>query len=136
MPLVAGSLPLVRITIGDVSLSHLSFSFRAKGGTMRRLLAVMAMAGFVVAIPATAFADPSPNGPGQPGAPGTTCGSSNATSSTPGGSASAPGSPFNPNGQAGAVYAGNPGTASADHSQSGNAISQYDIACFQVTPGH
>lgn len=102
---------------------------------MRRLLAVMAMAGIVVAIPATAFADPSPNGPGQPGAPGTTCGNSN-TSSTPGNSASAPGSPFNANGQAGTVYAGNPGTASSEHSQSGNAISQYDIACFQVTQNH
>ena len=43
---------------------------------MRRLLAVIALAGFVVAMPATAFADPGPNGPGQPGAPGTTCNSS------------------------------------------------------------
>lgn len=102
---------------------------------MRRLLAVMAMAGFVVAIPATAFADPSPNGPGQPGAPGTTCCSAGATS-TPGGSASAPGSVYNPNGTAGTVYAGNPGTASSANAQSANAVSQYDIACFQVTPGH
>ena len=100
---------------------------------MRRLLAAMAVAGIAVAIPATAFADPSPNGPGQPGAPGTTCGSPGATS-TPGNSVNAGGSPFNPSGQAGTVYAGNPGTASALHSQSGNAISQYDIACFQVTP--
>jgi hypothetical protein len=100
---------------------------------MRRLLAAMAVAGIAVAIPATAFADPSPNGPGQPGAPGTTCGSPGATS-TPGSSVNAGGSPFNPSGQAGTVYAGNPGTASALHSQSGNAISQYDIACFQVTP--
>ena len=100
---------------------------------MRRLFAAMAVAGIAVAIPATAFADPSPNGPGQPGAPGTTCGSPGATS-TPGSSVNAGGSPFNPSGQAGTVYAGNPGTASALHSQSGNAISQYDIACFQVTP--
>ena len=102
---------------------------------MRRLLAAMAVAGFLVAIPSAAFADPSPNGPGQPGAPGTTCGSPGATS-TPGSSVNAGGSPFNPSGQAGTVYAGNPGTASALHSQSGNAISQYDIACFQVTPPH
>ena len=100
---------------------------------MRRLLAAMAVAGIAVAIPATAFADPSPNGPGQPGAPGTPCGSPGATS-TPGNAVNANGSPFNPSGQAGTVYAGNPGTASALHSQSGNAISQYDIACFQVTP--
>ena len=97
---------------------------------MRRLLAAMAIAGFMVAIPSAAFADTSPNGPGQPGAPGTTCGSPNATV-TPGNSANANGSPFNPSGQAGTVYAGNPGTASAEHANSSNAVSQYDIACFQ-----
>jgi hypothetical protein len=78
------------------------------------------------------FATPSPNGPGQPGAPGTTCGNANA-SMTPGNAASAPGSPFNPNGNAGQHYAGNPGTASAAHSNSTHAVSQYDIACFQVS---
>jgi hypothetical protein len=98
---------------------------------MRKLLAAMVVAGIAVAVPGVAFADTSPNGPGQPGAPGTTCGSSNA-SSTPGNSASAQGSAYNPNGTAGTVYAGNPGTASL-HSQSGKAISQYDIACFQVS---
>lgn len=103
---------------------------------MRRLLAVMAIAGFVVAIPATAFADPSPNGPGQPGAPNTTCGSSSATASTPGGSASSNGAPFNANGRSGQVYAGNPGTASAANANSAHAVSQYDIACFQVSSGH
>ena len=102
---------------------------------MRRLLAAMALAGFLVAIPSAAFADPSPNGPGQPGAPGTTCGSSDATS-TPGNSANANGSPFNPAGQAGTVYAGNPGTASAEHANSTHAVSQYDIACFQNSQPH
>jgi hypothetical protein len=84
---------------------------------------------------AVASADPSPNGPGQPGAPGTTCGNAN-TSSTPGNAANANGSPFNPNGQAGTVYAGNPGTASSEHANSVHAVSQYDIACFQVTSNH
>ena len=86
---------------------------------------------------AVALATPSPNGPGQPGAPGTTCGSPDAAN-TPGHAASAPGSPFNPNGNAGRHYAGNPGTASAAHSNSSHAVSQYDIACFQQTsnPGH
>jgi len=102
---------------------------------MRRLLATMAITGFLVAIPSAAFADPSPNGPGQPGAPNTTCGSPNATS-TPGDSANNNGSPFGPNGQSGTVYAGNPGTASSQNANSPNAVSQYDIACFQVTPGH
>ena len=84
---------------------------------------------------AVASADPSPNGPGQPGAPGTTCGSPDATA-TPGNAANANGSPFNPNGQAGTVYAGNPGTASAANANSSHAVSQYDIACFQVTQNH
>jgi hypothetical protein len=51
----------------------------------------------------------------------------------PGNAVNAPGSVFNPNGQAGTVYAGNPGTASLANAQSAHAISQYDIACFQVT---
>ncbi len=97
---------------------------------MRRLLAVLAMAGFLVAIPATAFATPSPNGPGQPGAPGTTCGSPGATL-TPGNAANANGSPFNPN--VVKLYAGNPGSASLAHSNSPHAVSQYDIACFQAS---
>jgi hypothetical protein len=94
----------------------------------------MAVAGIAVAIPGMAFADPSPTGsPGQPGAPGTTCGSTGATS-TPGNSVNAGGSVFNPSGQAGTVYAGNPGTASSANANSTHAVSQYDIACFQVTP--
>ena len=40
---------------------------------------------------------------GQPGAPANTCGPDNPV--TPGNSANAPGSPFNPDGQAGKVYA-------------------------------
>ena len=101
---------------------------------MRRLLAAMAIAGFLVAIPSAAFANPSPNGPGQPGAPGTTCGSPNATS-TPGNSVNA-NSVFNGTGQASSVYAGNPGTASAANANSTHAVSQYDIACFQVSQSH
>ena len=77
----------------------------------------------------SALANSSPNGPGQPGAPGTTC---QQYTTTPGSSANAQ-SPFNPNGNAGAHYAGNPGTASSIHSDSTHAIAQYDIACFQQT---
>lgn len=85
---------------------------------------------------AVALATPSPNGPGQPGAPATTCNPTDPTSNTfrqPGASSTAQGSPFDPNGTAGAVYAGNPGTASLAHANSPLAVSQYDIACFQVT---
>jgi hypothetical protein len=73
-------------------------------------------------------------GMGQPGSNnGISCGSiiNGVTLTTPGGSVSAKGSPFNPSGQAGKVYAGNLGTASATHAQSGNAVSQYDVGCFQ-----
>ncbi len=50
-------------------------------------------------------------------------------SSSPGHAASAPGSAFNPTGQAGSVYAGQ------QPQNSGNpmAVSQYDVACFQVS---
>lgn len=77
-----------------------------------------------------ALADTGPNGPGQPGAPNTTC---STFTTTPGGSAGSSGSPFGPSGQSGNVYAGNPGTASLAHAQSSAALSQYDIACFQLT---
>jgi len=85
-------------------------------------LALFVMAGIV-------SATPSPNGPGQPGAPGTTCDQYHAT---PGHSANS-NSPFNPNGNAGLHYAGNPGTPSLEHSNSIHAVSQYDIACFQLS---
>ncbi len=97
-----------------------------KGITVALLVAALA---FPLASPA--FADTSPNGPGQPGAPGTTCGSMDATS-TPGNTVNASGSVFNPSGTSGTVYAGNPGTPSLANGSS-TAISQYDIACFQVT---
>jgi hypothetical protein len=80
---------------------------------------------------AAAYADPSPNGPGQPGAPETTCGSPDATQ-TPGDSASNGGSPF-AGGTADAHYAGNPDTPSLAHANSPHAVSQYDISCFQQT---
>lgn len=44
-----------------------------------------------------------------------------------------PGSPFNASGQADAVYAGNPGTASLAHANSTVAVSQYDAACVQLS---
>ena len=97
---------------------------------MRRLLVVMALAGIAVAIPGTAFAGGNPSGTGQPSQ---TCGSTGGTNSEPGNASSAPGSAFNENGgKAGSVYAGSKGTPSAAHG-SGNAVSQYDVACYQVS---
>jgi hypothetical protein len=116
----------------------LSLPPRDKGRYDMRLFRKMAFVGVlgiasVLGVAGVAGATPSPNGPGQPGTGGgdgsTSC--SNFTS-TPGNSASAQ-SPFNPTGQAGQVYAGNPGTASALHSNSPHSISEYDIACYQQT---
>src|SRR5690348_7589554 len=97
---------------------------------MRKLL-IGVFAAFTVSTlgAVSALADVSPNGPGQPGAPNTTC---QQFTQTPGNAANGQ-SPFNPNGQSGVVYAGNPGTASLANANSSLAVSQYDIACFQQT---
>ena len=66
------------------------------------------------------------------GQPSQTCLSSTAPNE-PGQAASAPGSAFNETGPgtAGTVYAGN--GVSATRAASPNAVSQYDVACFQVS---
>jgi len=69
--------------------------------------------------------------PGTGGQPNQSCGSANA-SSTPGNAASARGSAFNPNGVAGTVYAGQ----QPQNSKNPNSVSQYDVACFQVSQPH
>jgi hypothetical protein len=58
------------------------------------------------------------------GQPNQSCGSATAPE-TPGNAASAPGSAFNPNGQAGTVYAGQ----QPQNSNNPNSVSQYDAAC-------
>jgi hypothetical protein len=103
----------------------------------RKIIAVAVTLALALGIVGTALADTSPNGHGQPGAPGTTCNPlTPSTALTPGNASSASGSPFNQNGTAGAHYAGNPGTASLAHANSSAAVSQYDIACFQVSQPH
>lgn len=98
---------------------------------MRRYVLVLACAaGLVLAAPLSAWAMQNPT-TGQPGAPTNTCGPANPA--TPGSSVAAPGSPFNPNGQAGVVYAGNPGTASLANANSTAVVSQYDVACVQLS---
>ena len=66
------------------------------------------------------------------GQPSQTCLSATAPNE-PGQAASAPGSAFNETGPgtAGTVYAGN--GVSATTAGSSNAVSQYDVACFQVS---
>lgn len=102
---------------------------------MVRLIRVLVATGSCVialtlttGIGASALVNPTT---GQPGAPNNTCGALNPI--TPGNAANSPGSPFNPAGQAGLVYAGNPGTASLAHSNSTAAVSQYDAACVRLS---
>jgi hypothetical protein len=96
---------------------------------MRIVLAAMLLAVACALSAATAFAASNPNGTGQPSQ---TCLSSTAPSE-PGNSANAPGSAFNETGPgtAGVVYAGN--GVSATTAGSPNAVSQYDVACYQVS---
>jgi ABC-type glycerol-3-phosphate transport system substrate-binding protein len=78
--------------------------------------------------PAAAFAASNPSGTGQPSQ---TCLTASAPDE-PGNAASARGSAFNENGGiAGSVYAGN--GISASTAGSTHAVSQYDVACFQVS---
>lgn len=99
----------------------------------RRILVAAAIAGVgPIALIATAGALQNPT-TGQPGAPaGVTCGNGSAMS-TPGATSGARGSAFNPNGVAGTVYAGNDGTASLANANSTAAVSEYDVACLQVS---
>jgi hypothetical protein len=95
--------------------------FVARLGT---LAATGTLAG-VLALASTgvAFADTTPGTPGQPGQ---SC-QAEPPGSTPGNSANAPGSAFNPNGQAGSVYAG----TQPQNSNNPHSVAQYDVACFQ-----
>ena len=71
---------------------------------------------------------------GQPGVTaGNECRVTEHALLTPGRSISAGGSPFNPEGTAGEHYAGNEETASLAHAHSEHAVSQYDIACVNVS---
>jgi hypothetical protein len=93
---------------------------------MRRFLIVVFASVIVAAFAATgASAAPNPSGTGQPGAE---CGDANASVEPAG---------FSSGGFANAEvqYAGSDGTPSALHGGA-HAVSQYDVACFQVTSSH
>lgn len=93
-----------------------------KEETMKRTIIASAV-GFslMFSIATIAFASGNPSGTGQPNAD---CANE---SSMPTG--------FGTSGfaHAEAVYAGSFNTPSANNSQSGNAVSQYDVACYQVS---
>lgn len=90
----------------------------------RIFLAVVMMVVLSMAITGAAFAAST----GNQGQPNQSCGSPTAPM-TPGMSASSPGSAFNPDGVAPGVYAGQ----QPQNSGNPNAVSQYDVACFQVS---
>jgi hypothetical protein len=90
---------------------------------MRKLLLVtLGVAALAAASPLAASAARNPSGTGQPSAE---CGEAGATQEPPG---------FSTGGFANAEshYAGSEGTPSAANGSS-HAVSQYDVACFQVT---
>jgi hypothetical protein len=99
---------------------------------MKRILTAAIFAGtlFVPGLhTALAASNPSPTGTGQP--------SQGCLSQTalmePGNAASARGSAFNENGGiAGSVYA-NPGSTGGTSSGNTHVVSQYDVACYQVS---
>jgi hypothetical protein len=99
---------------------------------MRGVFAALSLTILLVIGAGSALAASNPNGTGQPSQ---TCLSSSAPME-PGQSANAPGSAFNETGPgtAGTVYAGN--GVSATTAGSPNAVSQYDVACFQVSQPH
>ena len=77
----------------------------------------------VLVLPLSTVLAANPPGTGQPSQ------SCQAQPSTPGNAANAPGSAFNPNGKAGTVYAG----TQPQNSNNPKSVSQYDVACFQVS---
>src|SRR6478672_621685 len=71
----------------------------------------------------TAHAASTPSTTGQPNQ------SCEDTPTTPGHAANAPGSAFNTDGHAGTVYAGE----QAQNTKNPASVSQYDVACFQMS---
>ena len=96
---------------------------------MKQLLVIAAALVLFAALTAAGLAATNPSGTGQPSQ---TCLSSTAPTE-PGQAAVAPGSAFNETspGTAGTVYAGN--GVSATTPANAAAVSQYDVACFQVS---
>jgi hypothetical protein len=112
-----------------------------KGEEMKKLLTatVVVAALFAMVVGGASAGSGNPSGTGQPSQ---SCGGQNATTMPGGGnSATSTGSPFQGASSAG-VYAngpgtGGPGTATGTgHITNPNAVSQYDVACYQVTIHH
>jgi hypothetical protein len=98
---------------------------------VKRLIATgSAFLALALTLAGSAFAI-DPHTGGSTGQPSQTCLSGTAPSE-PGNAANARGSAFNENGGiAGGVYAGN--GENTETPANGHAVSQYDVACFQVS---
>jgi hypothetical protein len=90
---------------------------------LRKLLLAITLSSAIVLGGASAALADNPPGTGQPNQ------SCQSQPSTPGNAAAAPGSAFNPNGVAGSHYAG----TQPQNSKNPSSVSQYDVACFQVS---
>ena len=90
---------------------------------MAALVVVLVGLALFLAFPSGSAMAANTPGTGQPGQ------SCEDVGVRPGQAINAPGSAFNPNGVAGTVYAGN----QAVNSNNPKSVSQYDVACFQVS---
>ncbi len=89
----------------------------------RLFLALLILASLAVWIPTQSVFAANPPGTGQPNQ------SCEAAGVRPGNAMTAPGSAFNPVGVAGGKYAGQ----QPQNSNNPKSVSQYDVACFQVS---
>src|SRR5438045_9322420 len=98
----------------------------------RSVICLATVATLLLPIATIAFAA-DPNTGGSTGQPSQTCQNfPTYPEVTPGNSFNAPGSAFNPNGQAGSVYAGTQPQTSKNH----RYVSQYDDLCYQHWPSN
>ncbi len=112
----------------------------SKGAEMKNFKASLAIGACLLFCSAGLVlgAQSAPGTQGTQHQPGTTAGFNCGTMTAPvepGQASSSPGSPFNETtpGHAGTVYAGSTGTASLANAASPAAVSQYDVACHQLT---
>ncbi len=96
------------------------FKLNKRTGRISLLVVVLILA---LLVPLSAAFAASTGNTGQPNQ------SCQAQPNTPGHAASAPGSAFNTSGKAGTVYAG----TQPQNSKNLKSVSQYDVACFQVS---
>jgi hypothetical protein len=92
----------------------------------KTITAITLVLTLVFGVVGTSLAAGNPNGTGQPNQ------SCEESAMRPGNAISAPGSAFNPTGTAGKMYAGQ----QPQNSNNPNSVSQYDVACFQVSQPH